>query len=719
MADQERFVKGNGELKTRNANGTTYVYDSEWTYDRELKKVIERHLRLRGKILPNETEVIPTRPKKPNGQGPRALARERKEQRLARGAAAEPNSAGQPSHPAEMDASKDAPTPGGALSPKEAPQAAADSSGGFLPEADPVPKRTIEAEDSQGNPTLPESGSSSRDAEHVSDASMRNPLDFMGNDLGTKPVLMGLLEWAGKESGIDEDLRESMFQGDAEKTIDAARYLLATEGRTMDEANLWFATHSAAYAGGHGEDTYCDLCRLIGADENIRETFFRLRSARFAGAGNRVVYDTSRIATYSDQSLARFGHGYEEDGLRSIKYTSLFAQSTDGEEEPVSFRTVPGNITDVGTFRNMLLHLHSLGGSGMRIVLDNGFWSADNLRLLVATHSDFIIRALPAIEWIQPVVDELLPQLQKLDLTKLVLPKEGTPDSCGADTDSTAVYVDGRIVQHTFKPTPGTPEIPGCLMKDGAALKGGVTADVHVHVCLNPAKRAQEVSRKNRQVADVLDAVRRRGSLKGLSADDKKLADKYLLIDTDEETKAITGVQLNEEALRHDLRYKGVFVLVAGVEDDSAKAVRYYRKREHVEDDYHWYKADEDGSRPRVHSAIQLDGRMFVQFAALCYDEFLRHRVAAVMGACKQKMEALIKNGRKSIAQDLDIRVLHWLEKISFHGILDWFDAYRVPYGACSKHSADARWAPEITERDRRFLELLAVPSLALLPEKS
>ena len=51
-----------GESRVTLKNGVIYVYERTSKYDRETKMTITTGRRLKGKILPETTEIVPTRP---------------------------------------------------------------------------------------------------------------------------------------------------------------------------------------------------------------------------------------------------------------------------------------------------------------------------------------------------------------------------------------------------------------------------------------------------------------------------------------------------------------------------------------------------------------------------------------------------------------------------------------------------------------------------------
>lgn len=87
---------------------------------------------------------------------------------------------------------------------------------------------------------------------------------------GARRVHVGLtsiLEWAGRESGIDADLRSSLRAGEAEKVLSIARYWLGTGGHALTRMEGWQLTHELPYAFGVSEDVCGDLFKSLGTNE--------------------------------------------------------------------------------------------------------------------------------------------------------------------------------------------------------------------------------------------------------------------------------------------------------------------------------------------------------------------------------------------------------------------------------------------------------------------
>jgi len=112
-----------------------------------------------------------------------------------------------------------------------------------------------------------------------------------------------------------------------------------------------------------------------------------------------------------------------------------------------------------------------------------------------------------------------------------------------------------------------------------------------------------------------------------------------------------------------------------------------------------------DGARVRVWAADTLRGRMFVQFVALCYYEYLSNEIR------EMKKTLGIKNGDHAhdAATNLTLekKLKGWLDNSPIYLVLQWFDT--VESVKVSSKLASKRWTTEITARDRLFLEKLGV----------
>ena len=86
-------------------------------------------------------------------------------------------------------------------------------------------------------------------------------------------------------------------------------------------------------------------------------------------------------------------------------------------------------------------------------------------------------------------------------------------------------------------------------------------------------------------------------------------------------------------------KHLGYFALVSNCEKDPFECLRKYRKRETIESFFESMKRRADGTRVRVWDTDTLRGRLFVQFIALCYYEYLSNEIR------NMKKSLGVKNG--------------------------------------------------------------------------
>ena len=104
-------------------------------------------------------------------------------------------------------------------------------------------------------------------------------------------------------------------------------------------------------------------------------------------------------------------------------------------------------------------------------------------------------------------------------------------------------------------------------------------------------------------------------------------------------------------------------------------------------------------------NADSLRGRMFVQFVAMCYYEYLSEQLRQV------KMTLGIENGdgkhdTKAVLE-AERKLKSWMENTPIYLQLQWFDT--VENVKVSSILTSKRWTTEITSRDALYLEKLGV----------
>lgn len=190
----------------------------------------------------------------------------------------------------------------------------------------------------------------------------------------------------GKHSGLDAAVRAAYPDGGiADKILSIARYLVATGGDTIHNIDVWQYDHDLPYEFGMSEDVCYDLFESLGYDSTGEQRLFERLSA-IGGPDQQVMaFDSTTVSTYADglKPMARQGYNKDGDGLDTFKLLSFFSLTN---QLPVMMDLQPGNILDVVSVLNAIKRLKTYGlMKKPELVLDNGFFSRDNVRAFVYT----------------------------------------------------------------------------------------------------------------------------------------------------------------------------------------------------------------------------------------------------------------------------------------------------------------------------------------------
>jgi len=493
--------------------------------------------------------------------------------------------------------------------------------------------------------------------------------------------MMEIIDHIGSTSGIDSGLYGNTDTGTAQKIISLARYLLATNGQSLPGILTWQFNHPLPYEDGISEDVYHDLFVRVGRDETLQQNFF---ANRCASIKERAVlaYDSTTISTYSENQIeARYGYNKDEDGLKTIKLLTLYSIET---RQPVAFTKQPGNLPDVITIENALKQLSALGLGDAEIITDNGYYSDKNLAALFLAHFNFVTLVKTSLKWVKAEIDSHTDDFGSLS------------SACPFDTGTHGIML--TLMRDFVKVRKYANKKSGLAKGDEETFR----RRVYLHLYFNSTRRAEEAARFDDDLIELRKSIE-----EGLKVEDlpkvayNKVA-KYLHI---KRRGNKSYVSFNEAACREAKKYLGYFALVSNCERDPFECLRKYRKRETIESFFESMKRRADGTRVRVWNTDTLRGRMFVQFVALCYYEYLSNEIRSI------KKLLGVKNGdpKHDTATNLKLekKLKAWLDDSPIYIVLQWFDT--VEGVKVSSKLSSKRWTTEITSRDRMFLDKLGV----------
>ena len=225
---------------------------------------------------------------------------------------------------------------------------------------------------------------------------------------------------------------------------------------------------------------------------------------------------------------------------------------------------------------------------------------------------------------------------------------------------------------------------------------------VYLHLYFSSARRVEEEVCFDEDLIDLRRSIEAGVKIESLHKDAQNKATKYLHI---KRWGDKTHVSFNEPACREAKKCFGYFSLVSNCEKDTFECLLKYRKRETIESFFQSMKQRADGTRVRVWDTDTLRGRMFVQFVALCYYEYLINEIRNM----KESLGVVNGDPKHDTAGNLKLekKLKSWLDDTPIYIVLQWFDT--IESVKVSSKLTSKRWTTEITSRDRIFLEKLRV----------
>lgn len=493
--------------------------------------------------------------------------------------------------------------------------------------------------------------------------------------------MMDIIDHIGQASGIDTALYAAADLGTAQKIISLARYLLASNGQSLPGIQTWQLNHELPYGDGLSEDIYHDLFVAVGRDESLQQSFFMSRAADLETT-DALAYDSTTISTYSEgQPEARHGFNKSGDGLKTIKLLTMYSID---KRQPIAFTKQPGNLPDVATIENAIKQLGALGVKTTEIVTDNGYYSEKNLSELLQAGFDFVTLAKTSLKWVKDEIDPRMDDLRDIRT------------ACPWDTSTHGV---SALTMHEFKKTRKYASRKKGLEKGG---EESFSRRVYVNVYFNQMRQAADRRDFESDLYSLKALIEGGKTMEDLSEEAQRKAAKYLVI---RERRGQVHVTFNEEECAVAQKYHGYFALVTNKERDPFECLRKYRRRETIEAFFEAGKQKADGTRPRVWDQDTLRGRMFVQFVALCYHEFLAERVRQLKETLGRPTGDPGHDTKATLEAERKLK--SWLEKTPLYLQLQWFDV--IDSVTVSSKVASKRWTTENTARDRLYLDKLGV----------
>jgi len=394
-----------------------------------------------------------------------------------------------------------------------------------------------------------------------------------------------LFDAIGEKLGTTDDLAKC-FPETYRQILSIVYYLILEDRNPMSRFPRWALTHAHPYGRDIPSQRSSELLGAIG--EEAKLDFFH-RQGKRRREKEFLAYDITSISSYSTSlKQVKYGLNKENDSLPQINLALLFGESS---RLPVYYRKLPGNITDVKTIQNLLADIDFLELDKVKLVMDRGFYSADNINALFRSHYKFLIATKTSLNFVKKKLDEV----------------------CGAMvsrlhyTSKYGLYYDSFMMDWEYSETK---KRSGDMINDRKRI--------YLHLYYNDQRATDDKIAFNK----LLDSLEYELCSGNRNPEHEKLYAKYYEI---RETP-VKGILLvpKQEAIDAVEKYYGYFALLSNGVKDPLEALEIYRSKDMIEKAFGNLKERLNMRRTSVSSEENLEGKLFVQFVALVYLSYIK-----------------------------------------------------------------------------------------------
>ncbi|DAC71540.1 MAG TPA: IS1634 family transposase [Thermoplasmata archaeon] len=397
-----------------------------------------------------------------------------------------------------------------------------------------------------------------------------------------------LLDAIGEQLGIIHDLKQC-FPDTYKQILSIAYYLILEDSTPLYRFEKWGILHKHPYGKNITSQRSSELFTNI--TEEAKRRFFTLQGKRRLEE-EFWAYDTTSLSSYSETlQQVQFGFNKEHDRLPQLNVALVFGQESN---LPFYYRKLAGNIPDTKTVRHLLEELDILGYSKVKLVMDRGFYSEDNINCLYRDHVKFILSVRMSLAFVRKELDAIYDTFRSFEYYN----------------ENYELYC--RTVRTTWNYTREQP-YKGETVQESRRL--------YIHYYYNIDKAAEDEKAFDRR----LIAMKQELESGKRVPEHEKLYQKYFTI----KTTPIRGTQVTvrEENVRNAKRYYGFFALISNETMDTVAALELYRNKDVVEKAFGNLKERLNMRRAMVSSEQSLEGKLFVQFVALIYLSYIKKQM--------------------------------------------------------------------------------------------
>lgn len=397
-----------------------------------------------------------------------------------------------------------------------------------------------------------------------------------------------LFDKIGERIVITNDLKKCL--PDTYKQILSIAYYLILEDRNpLSRFPKWAATHYHPYRSAISSQRSSEIFASI--NEEAKERFFQLQGKRRIEK-EYWAYDTTSISSYSKcLSQLKYGINKDHDQLPQINLALLFGEDSN---LPFYYRKLAGNIPDVKTVKNLLADIDFLEYNKIKLVMDRGFYSEENINELCKNHLKFLIATKISLKFVKTEIDRLRHSIRSWEnyIVKY-------------DLYACSIKINWEYSQdRPYKKD---------KLKENRRM--------YLHIYFNSTKAVED----ERALNTLLFHFQQELEQGNVNADHEKQYDKFF----DVKKTPVRGAKVTpkQSAMDEAKENYGFFALLSNDIKDPIKAIEIYRNKDVVEKAFGNLKERLSFNRPGVSSDQSFDGKLFTEFIALIYLSYIKKQM--------------------------------------------------------------------------------------------
>ena len=397
-----------------------------------------------------------------------------------------------------------------------------------------------------------------------------------------------LLNSIGEKTGLIADLKKC-FPKTYKQILSISYFLVLEADCPLTRFGRWSELHYHPYGEDIPSQRSSELFQSI--TEESKMEFFRLQGKRRAD-NEYWAYDSTSISSYSEQlKQVKWGKNKDSDPLPQINLALLFGEKSG---LPFYYRKLAGNIPDVKTLNELLKEFDVLGYGKVKLVLDRGYYSADNINGMYKNHLKFLVGANTTVSYVKDAIKKHGSKMQ----------------TWSSYNEEYEIYHISETI--AWKYTQKRP------------YKGDEINEerrMYLHLYYNPEKAVEDAKTFNRYISKLKEELE---SGNRIPEHENSYA-KYFTVKTTP-VRGTTVEPIQEVLDKATSRY-GYFALISNEVKDPIEALELYRTRDVVEKAFGNIKDRLNGRRTIVSSEQSLNGKLFVQFVALIFLSYVKKQM--------------------------------------------------------------------------------------------